>query len=190
MPPPEVELASGSTLWTKFDPDGLSEEEIAALRKNARTRTDVEVLTEKLMRVRIKECVSNSDFVEAERWVHVLDATHQAWMRADIETEQDIARVTQEDKIKAEDAHGVGRPSAYGAMIPLYGNGRSGLNDFQNGRIGWGLVNSALAIQTYSSSSQLQPWLRRRPGSRWAKQQRQYIRTALRDGRVMCSKQA
>lgn len=40
----------------------------------------------------------------------------------------------------------VGDPGTFESLIPIWGAGRSAINDFQNGRWGWGTVNAALAI--------------------------------------------
>jgi hypothetical protein len=40
----------------------------------------------------------------------------------------------------------VGEPGFWEGMIPMWGSGRAAVNDFQNGRWGWGLVNTALAV--------------------------------------------
>lgn len=41
---------------------------------------------------------------------------------------------------------GVGEPGFWEGLIPFWGSGRQATNDFQNGRWGWGIVNSAVAI--------------------------------------------
>jgi hypothetical protein len=41
---------------------------------------------------------------------------------------------------------GVGAPGFRESLIPVWGSGRSAVNDFQNGRIGWGLFNTGMAI--------------------------------------------
>ncbi|MDR3638705.1 MAG: RHS repeat-associated core domain-containing protein [Isosphaeraceae bacterium] len=40
----------------------------------------------------------------------------------------------------------VGAPGFWEGLIPVWGSARSAVNDFQNGRWGWGIVNSALAV--------------------------------------------
>lgn len=41
---------------------------------------------------------------------------------------------------------GVGQPGFAESLIPIWGSGRAAVDDFQNGRWGWGLFNSALAV--------------------------------------------
>jgi len=41
---------------------------------------------------------------------------------------------------------GVGAPGFWEGLIPVWGSGRAAINDFQEGKWGWGLVNSAVAI--------------------------------------------
>ncbi len=41
---------------------------------------------------------------------------------------------------------GVGAPGFWEGLIPVWGSGRAAVNDFQNGRWGWGIVNSAIAV--------------------------------------------
>jgi hypothetical protein len=40
----------------------------------------------------------------------------------------------------------IGKPGFWGSLVPIWGSGRTAIDDFQNGRWGWGLFNSALAI--------------------------------------------
>jgi hypothetical protein len=40
----------------------------------------------------------------------------------------------------------VGAPGLGESLIPIWGSGRAAINDFQEGRWGWGLVNTALAV--------------------------------------------
>ena len=40
----------------------------------------------------------------------------------------------------------VGEPSFGESLIPIWGSGRMAINDFQNGRWGWGIVNTGMAI--------------------------------------------
>jgi hypothetical protein len=40
----------------------------------------------------------------------------------------------------------VGQPGFWEGLIPIWGSGRAAIDDFQNGRWGWGLVNTAFAI--------------------------------------------
>jgi Bacterial toxin 50 len=40
----------------------------------------------------------------------------------------------------------VGQPGFWESLIPIWGSGRAAIDDFQNGRWGWGLFNSALAV--------------------------------------------
>jgi RHS repeat-associated protein len=40
----------------------------------------------------------------------------------------------------------VAKPGFWEGMIPVWGSGKQAINDFQCGRWGWGLVNSALAV--------------------------------------------
>jgi len=42
--------------------------------------------------------------------------------------------------------HGVGAPGMAESMIPIWGSGRAAINDFQNGRWGWGIFNTAMAV--------------------------------------------
>jgi RHS repeat-associated protein len=41
---------------------------------------------------------------------------------------------------------GVGQPGFWESLIPIWGSGRAAIDDFQNGRWGWGTLNAALAI--------------------------------------------
>jgi len=40
----------------------------------------------------------------------------------------------------------VGQPGFAESLIPVWGSGRAAIDDFQNGRWGWGIFNTALAI--------------------------------------------
>jgi hypothetical protein len=40
----------------------------------------------------------------------------------------------------------VGEPGFAESLIPIWGSGRTAINDFQNGRIGWGIVNTVAAV--------------------------------------------
>ena len=49
--------------------------------------------------------------------------------------------VTSSNKKKS-----VGQPGTLESIIPIWGSGRAAVDDFQNGRWGWGLFNAALAV--------------------------------------------
>ncbi len=51
----------------------------------------------------------------------------------------DVAACPSEEK-------SVGQPGFFEGLIPIWGSGRSAVDDFQNGRWGWGLVNVAFAV--------------------------------------------
>ncbi|AGY59789.1 hypothetical protein [Gloeobacter kilaueensis] len=51
----------------------------------------------------------------------------------------------QLDAVQTESG-GVGAPGLLESLIPVWGSGRQAIDDFQNGRVGWGLFNTALAI--------------------------------------------
>ena len=40
----------------------------------------------------------------------------------------------------------VGTPGFWESLIPVWGSGRAAINDFQEGRYGWGVFNTAMAI--------------------------------------------
>jgi hypothetical protein len=44
------------------------------------------------------------------------------------------------------ETQGVGDPGLLESLIPFWGSGRSAINAFQNGRWGWGLFHSAVAV--------------------------------------------
>jgi hypothetical protein len=49
--------------------------------------------------------------------------------------------------VSAEGAPGsVGAPGFWEGLIPVWGSGREAINDFQNGRWGWGTFNAVLAV--------------------------------------------
>lgn len=41
---------------------------------------------------------------------------------------------------------GVGQPGFAESFIPVWGSGRAAIDDFQNGRIGWGIFNTVMAV--------------------------------------------
>ncbi|MBE7540203.1 MAG: hypothetical protein HS122_17550 [Opitutaceae bacterium] len=40
----------------------------------------------------------------------------------------------------------IGQPGFWGSFVPIYGSGRAAIDDFENGRWGWGSINTAMAI--------------------------------------------
>ncbi len=48
--------------------------------------------------------------------------------------------------LSGERDHGVGQPGFKESLIPIWGSGRAAIDDFQHGKIGAGLWNSALAV--------------------------------------------
>jgi len=40
----------------------------------------------------------------------------------------------------------IGQPGFWGSFVPIYGSGRAAIEDFENGRWGWGSINTAMAI--------------------------------------------
>jgi hypothetical protein len=44
------------------------------------------------------------------------------------------------------ESKGIGQPGFGESLIPVWGSGRAAIDDFQNGRWGWGLFNTAMAV--------------------------------------------
>jgi len=49
-------------------------------------------------------------------------------------------------RYEANRPHSVGAPGFAESLIPVWGSGRAAVNDFQEGRWGWGVINAALAV--------------------------------------------
>ncbi len=50
-----------------------------------------------------------------------------------------------EATVKPESS-GIGQPGTLESFIPVWGSGRAAVDDFQNGRWGWGIFNTAVAV--------------------------------------------
>lgn len=60
----------------------------------------------------------------------------------------DFESAYSEGKLNAagENPSSVGAPGTWTGLIPIYGSGRSAINDFENDRYGWSAFNTVLAI--------------------------------------------
>jgi RHS repeat-associated protein len=55
-------------------------------------------------------------------------------------------RIKRDQTLYIKDKFSIGQPSFFEEFIPVWGSGRAAVDDFQNGRIGMGLLNSGFAL--------------------------------------------